>query len=289
MKIVTTLEQIEKNIVELERGRAARGKELEEYRALIKRGTCFLPYESQRSLSFAPSRFVGYIDNKLAIHANNPKRDGRITNVAINGILGARPSAHTDLEQAYKEFCETIGVTPAERGAFGIERKYWIATKAFENFGKEKRAESSINQDPDLSETERQQLVRARIGQGVFREKIITEWRKCCVTGCDYVGVLRASHIKPWRDSTNGERLDKFNGLLLSPNLDVLFDKGLISFGDNGEVLISSRLPDSTRKALGCPKDAKVRLQPEHEEYMKWHRKNVFLGRGITTRPNGRA
>lgn len=275
MNIVTTLEQIENNIAELERGRAAGGKELEEYRALIKRGTCFLPYESQMGLSFAPSRFVGYIDNKMATHSDNPNRDGRITNAAINELLGVRPSVHTDLEQAYIEFCGMIGVTPSKTGTFGVARKYWITAEISELL--ENRAENNIYKNPNLSETEKQQLVKARIGQGAFRENLITMWRKCCVTSCDYVGVLRASHIKPWRDSTNDERLDKFNGLLLSPNLDALFDKGLISFKDSGEVQVSSLLSDSARKALGCPNDAKLRLLPEHAKYMAWHRENVFL------------
>lgn len=104
MNVVTTLKQIANNIAELDRGRNAGGEELEEYQALIKRGTCFLPYESKTGLSFAPSRFVGYIDNKLASHADNPNRYGRVTNDAINLVLGARPSTNTALERAYKEF-----------------------------------------------------------------------------------------------------------------------------------------------------------------------------------------
>jgi len=129
MKVVTSFTQIEINIAELERGRSATGAELEEYRELIKRGTCFLPYESQRGLSFAPSRFIGYIDNKLATHANNPNRDGRITNTAINEILASRPSVSSVLEQAYLEFCGTIGVTPSKTGTFGVARKYWVGEK----------------------------------------------------------------------------------------------------------------------------------------------------------------
>lgn len=286
MKVVKNLKQIANNVAELERGRAADGEELKEYRALIKRGTCFLPYESQMGLSFAPSRFVGYIGNKLVTHADNPNRDGRITNSAINEILGCRPSAHSGLERAYLEFCGTIGVIPSKTGAFGVARKYWITPEIFELL--EVMIEKEITQNPKLSETEKQQLVKARIGQGAFRKSLIAMWRKCCVTGCDYVDILRASHIKPWRDSTNNERLDKFNGLLLSPNLDALFDKGLISFTDVGEVLISKRLSISALNALGCPNNAKVRLRPEHARYMVWHRENVFADAPATTRSNRR-
>lgn len=274
MNVVTNLRQITSNISELERGRSAVGKAQDEYQALIKRGTCFLPYESEGLLSFAPSRFVGYIGNKLSTHKNNPSRDGRITNVAISQILGAWPSTNRALEQAYLEFCGTIGVTPSKTGTFGVARKYWITAEVSELL--ENSAELEIAQNSNLTETEKQQLVKARIGQGVFRESLITMWGRCCVTGCDYVPILRASHIKPWRDSANDERLDKFNGLLLSPNLDALFDRGLISFRDSGEILISKRLSAPVRETLGCSFDAKVLLVPEHTQYMAWHREKVF-------------
>lgn len=274
MNGVTTLKQIKNNIAELERERRARGKALKEYRALIKRGTCFLPYESQMGLSFAPSRFVGYIDNKLATHADNPVKDGRVTNVAINKVFRTRPSTNTALEQAYIKFCKEIGVTPSKTGTFGVERKYWVTAEVSELL--EDNAENEIAQNPNLTKTEKQQLVKARIGQGAFRESLIAMWGKCCVNGCNYVSILRASHIKPWRESTNAERLDKFNGLLLSPNLDALFDKGLISFTDSGDVLISKSLSPDVRKALGVFINAKVRLKSEHAKYMTWHREKVF-------------
>lgn len=275
MDVVTTIEQIKENIAELERGRRAGSNEQEEYQALTQRGTCFLPYESQTGLSFAPSRFVGYIDNKLETHARNPDRDGRVTNNAINQVLGTKPSPNVALEQAYINFCESIKVTPNKTGPFGVTRKYWVTADISELL--KDKAENEIAQDPNLTETEKQQLVKARVGQGAFRESLIAMWGKCCVTGCDYVNILRASHIKPWRDSTNAERLDKFNGLLLSPNIDALFDKGLISFKDNGDVLISKSLSNSVREALGCSSEVNVCLKHEHEKYMKWHRDKVFV------------
>ena len=274
MNVVTHVDQIRNNIAELERGRTTRGNALDEYQALIKRGTCFLPYISETGLAFAPSRFIGYIDNKLATHADNPVRNGRVTNAAINQLLGTRPCTNTALEQAYIEFCEAIGVTPSKTGTFGVERKYWVTaeiSKLLEN-----NAENEIVQSPDLTETEKQQLTKARVGQGAFRESLIAMWGKCCVTGCNYVSILRASHIKPWRDSTNAERLDKFNGLLLSPNLDALFDKGLISFADGGDILISKILSADVRKALGVSSNVKVCLKSEHAKYMQWHREKVF-------------
>jgi hypothetical protein len=90
--------------------------------------------------------------------------------------------------------------------------------------------------------TEREQLGAARMGQGTFRTALIAFWGTCPIVQVDHPELLRASHIKPWAKSSDPERLDPFNGLLLSPNLDLLFDRGLISFEDDGTLLFSSSL-----------------------------------------------
>lgn len=107
--------------------------------------------------------------------------------------------------------------------------------------------------------TEREAIVLARVGQGPFRQSLIERWGGCSVTGCGEIAVLRASHIKPWCDSTNEERLDMNNGLLLVPNLDVLFDRGLISFSDTGHILIGDQLSVNSRSILGV--DSEMRLR----------------------------
>lgn len=86
MSVVSTMEQVEQNLAELERGRVAAGADVEEYQALIKRGMCFLPYIRDSGLGFAPSRFIGYVDNKIATHAENPNRGGRVTNSALKSV-----------------------------------------------------------------------------------------------------------------------------------------------------------------------------------------------------------
>lgn len=274
MHIIDTIEQLEKNIEELERARSS-SKAAEEYRALIKRGTCFLPYMSSVGLSFAPSRFIGYRDNQLKKHAANATKDGRITNSAINQLLGTAPRIDSTLEQEYIDFCEKIGVSPTKKGSFGVERKYWITPEAITAI--ENRTEEKINKSTALTTTEKSQLIRARIGQGIFRTNLIQMWGQCSISGCDIIPILRASHIKPWRLSENAERLDKFNGLLLSPNLDALFDKGLISFTDNGDLLISNSLTDAALQLLGISKNSRVKLKPAHLKYIKWHRENLFF------------
>jgi HNH endonuclease len=98
---------------------------------------------------------------------------------------------------------------------------------------------AEIEGDPNIPDTDRPALVKARVGQGLFRDKLLDRWEnKCAVTGCTVLQILRASHMKPWRESTNFERLDPANGLLLTAHFDALFDKELISFTDDGEMLV---------------------------------------------------
>ena len=96
-----------------------------------------------------------------------------------------------------------------------------------------------ILQSKTLPETTRQALIKARVGQGLFRQKLTSFENHCRITGVTYQPHLFASHIKPWRESTNEERLNGENGLLLTPSIDHLFDRGFISFEDNGELMIS--------------------------------------------------
>ncbi len=128
-----------------------------------------------------------------------------------------------------------------------------------------------------LSKTERDAIVKARIGQGQFRRNLIDYWATCAVTGCQEHTLLRASHIKPWSKSEVTERLSLYNGLLLSPNLDACFDLGFISFDDSGRVLVSTKLNEKDMSALGISKDMKLfRIDPEHHKYLAYHRENVF-------------
>jgi hypothetical protein len=91
--------------------------------------------------------------------------------------------------------------------------------------------------------TEQIELRKSRKGQGRFRKRLIALRRGCYVTGLNVYDLLKASHIKPWKDSNNIERLDEYNGLLLTPNLDALLDAGYISFQDDGSIMISTHLP----------------------------------------------
>ena len=128
-----------------------------------------------------------------------------------------------------------------------------------------------------LDKTEQEQIVVSRLGQGNFRRNVIRLWGSCSVTGLQNVTLLRASHIKPWKDSDNQERLNPFNGLLLIPDYDFLFDRGYISFKGNGSVLVSQRLSPFARKVLDVRDDLQLRnVFPENKEYLDFHRSEVF-------------
>ena len=128
--------------------------------------------------------------------------------------------------------------------------------------------------DPCINPTERLELVKARIGQGTFRQKLLLHWECCAVTGYHELSMLVASHIKPWSASSNSERLDPFNGLLLVPNIDRAFDRGFITFDEAGRLLVSPLLSDAG--ALGITAGACVALRPEHQPFVAYHRANVF-------------
>jgi hypothetical protein len=130
----------------------------------------------------------------------------------------------------------------------------------------------------NVPETERQALTKARIGQGAFRQQLIEMWEACAVTDVRLPNVLRASHIKPWRFSSNSERLDPYNGLLLLPQYDQLFDKGLISFDENGNLLRSPALDGIEPTKLGIDLQDKLRsLSRHHRGFLEYHRSQVFV------------
>lgn len=133
----------------------------------------------------------------------------------------------------------------------------------------------AIVTNPAIDTTEKTQLINSRLGQGQYRKSLTDYWKCCSVTGYSDTRMLVASHIKPWSHSSNSERLDIFNGLLLVPNLDKTFDRGLISFEGNGKILISTSLQQPN--ALGINDRMSVPLVKDHQAYMKYHRTNLFI------------
>lgn len=125
-----------------------------------------------------------------------------------------------------------------------------------------------------LPETTRQALINARIGQGSYRQRMLRLWGgRCAVSSCSIESVLVASHAKAWRDSTNDERRDEYNGLLLAASIDRLFDGGLIAFADEGNLLVGTGVTDADLAAIGLTRSARLRvIHPRHKPYLAAHR-----------------
>lgn len=137
---------------------------------------------------------------------------------------------------------------------------------------------TKIENDLFLNSTEKEAVIKSRVGQGLFRQSLIEYWQGCSVTRCQNYQLLVASHIKPWRVCDNKERLDVFNGLLLTPNIDKLFDRGYISFSDEGKIIVSGFLSQNDREALGLnPSICLYSVDEKHLQYLRYHRENCFL------------
>lgn len=138
---------------------------------------------------------------------------------------------------------------------------------------------NEITRNRELTETQRKSLIDTRLGQGKFRAALDFRWNnKCAVTDISTRELLRASHIKPWKDSNNSEKLDPNNGLLLSANIDALFDKGLITFNNNGEMILSTDLEESTTSKMKLPQKLRKTLEPSEKQYLEHHRNEIFKG-----------
>lgn len=137
-----------------------------------------------------------------------------------------------------------------------------------------------VQADQTLPDTERKAVILARRGQGLFKQRVMQIESACRITGVSHVEHLRASHCKPWRDANHLERLDGENGLLLTPNADHLFDRGFISFADNGEVLVSPVAHINSLERLGLSPSSRTNVgsfSSGQKQYLDFHRENVFL------------
>lgn len=131
-----------------------------------------------------------------------------------------------------------------------------------------------VQSDTSITETQRLQLAKARVGQGLFRKHLILfDEGACRVTGVDDPRLLIASHIKPWRTANNGERLNGHNGILLSPHVDTLFDERLITFEDDGRIRTHPSLSSEVLNRWAIDPTKKVeRFRQEQCEFLAHHR-----------------
>jgi hypothetical protein len=153
--------------------------------------------------------------------------------------------------------------------------------------------ERTILADLSLASTFKEAVIQARRGQGTFRRNLEAIEKSCRMTGVSNPSLLIASHIRPWRScETGAQRLDGMNGLLLTPDADLLFDRGFITFEDDGKVRVSSRFDRDDLRRLGLgepvwkllgfseppPTWGTLAFASQQQEYLKYHRSNVYVG-----------
>jgi putative restriction endonuclease len=147
----------------------------------------------------------------------------------------------------------------------------------------EEKQEDAIKGRTDIGATTKIQLVKSRRGQGVFKANVRLNEKSCRITGVTDPLHLRASHIKPWKDSTDEEKLNGCNGLLLSPHIDHLFDRGLISFTAEGDLLVSPTLDRAILAQWGLSEAMNVGpFNIEQSLFLDYHLHSVFKNKVST-------
>jgi hypothetical protein len=154
-----------------------------------------------------------------------------------------------------------------------LPRPDWLVA-GIEQQGSEE-FERSLKTQPDLAAPERETIAKYRCAQGIFRRRVLVlETGRCRVTGETNPDLLRASHIKPWRSSNRTQKQDGDNGLLLAPHVDALFDKGLISFADDGAMLLSEKLDAAVLQRWGIRYPLNVGpFREAQKKYLRHHRR----------------
>lgn len=152
-----------------------------------------------------------------------------------------------------------------------------LSTEAEETEAADAKAQKALVGRTDIGPTQIKQLVSARRGQGIFRANVRLNESSCRITGISDQRFLTASHIKPWRASDDKEKLDGCNGLLLSPHADKLFDKGFISFNDEGSVVLGKRLPQQIWETwFPQGQVLVVPFSDKQRAYLAYHRANLL-------------
>jgi putative restriction endonuclease len=144
----------------------------------------------------------------------------------------------------------------------------------------EDKIQATIANTISIPETTRKALIQARRGQGRFKETVAKFEDECRITRVDNGAHLIASHIKPWRESTDEERLAGGNGLMLTPSIDHLFDRGFISFADEGDVLISPVADRVSLRRMGVECERPIhtgRFNSDQKHFLEYHRTQIFL------------
>jgi putative restriction endonuclease len=242
--------------------------------------------ENSKTIGFSAHGQTVYVKQKtkrhpLIVHPDNQNRFTELK--TINGVVAENSFRfyHNSTMRMFPER-RNAGLEATKYGiAFGFDGPNsldaFIGKLLFKNPSTLSDDLMAIIALGDKTVTEREYLFKARVGQGIFRDSLIEEFKgKCQVTGISRPELLRASHIKPWRFSNNVERLETKNGLLLAVHIDCLFDSGFIGFDRFGNMRTSSFLTREELAIFGIDKPVRISTCPTRAIYLDYHEKNVF-------------
>ncbi|MDX3744845.1 HNH endonuclease [Pseudomonas putida] len=238
-------------------------------RVFVKMSKTGAPVAKQPFLIHPEHATAGKWDSIKVLSPSLPNTEYRNTNMTgYPTVAGSDSKLAIALDIATEadlhQLLDLLGYKSSVSALQSATPKSSVSTEAFLN-------------DPNLTDTERDALIKARIGQSSYRDDLLAHWGGCAITDCCVPELLRASHIKPWRAASPAERLDPFNGLLLTPNLDLAFDRGLISFDDQGQILLGEDLDPDSARALNITPCLRLRqIKPQHRGYLAWHREHLF-------------
>jgi putative restriction endonuclease len=198
-----------------------------------------------------------------------------------NGGIATWEIIYNEIERYYPEAKSSKEWSAGIRGVLYREIKNSRNFKKIDEgtFAVADYDENKLLLSPKDLVTTKDVITAIRIGQNEFRKKLIASLKKCPITGIDDVRILTASHIKPWTQSTNPERLDVKNGFLFSPTFDRLFDRGLISFSNDKVLLVSSSFSYKNLSRLNLKPEQIIPDLPVvgREEYLEYHRNKIFI------------
>lgn len=131
---------------------------------------------------------------------------------------------------------------------------------------------------PLLAETESAAKTKVRIEKKKFKQALLHQWHsKCAICEIDLLELLKASHAKPWKDSTKLERVNKYNGILFCANHAELYNRGFIAFDGQGKIHISSLISEENYEKYAIHAKVKIARVEENKYYFKWHKRNLFI------------
>jgi len=194
-------------------------------------------------------------------------RSAILQNLALKEWKDAVPDISYWSNEVLMSFCEWLRSNEKKIDGSALQK---------ESYTRKAKDVSEKIDNLNLVGEDRIAVVKTRVNQGVFKDRLLSRYKSCCLCNISNKDFLIASHIKPWSKSEYDERLDVDNGLLLCPNHDKLFDRGYITFDDNGQIIISEKLDRLNRLFMNITPEMTIELTSGNKKYLTYHRENVF-------------